>query len=285
MGKEAGRLRLGVVMTGTGAHAAASVGVMRELARRGIAPCCVCGMQGGAWPAALFAVGMDETDMEKALHQAAALGRKMIAPMWYERLLGERMPAGVRMNRLLSGQTEGHVLSLCPRAALFPCRMARNGQRIVFSTRAFMQESGATLAMQATLGFAARAAMTVVPFLSPLHMMGSPLIAESDTEFACRELQALGAQRVLVIDPVPSPRRTLDALDQAGAALRYAGKHGEQTGVLRVVMPEQAGALDFARLGMCCEAGKIAAARELDDLLGTMGIAGSRVLPFRRYRV
>lgn len=278
-------MRLGVVMTGMGAHAAACVGVMKELTRRGIAPCSVCGMLGGAWPAALFAVGMDEAGMEKALHQAAALGRRMIAPVWYERLLGEHMPAGVHLNKLLSAQTGQHVLSLCPKPVVFPCRLARSGHRIVFSTRAFLQESGATLAMQATIGFAARAAMTVVPFLSPLHMMGSPILAESDTEFACRELLALGAQRVLVVNPVSSPGRELDALEQAGAALRYAGGHGERAGVLRVVMPERAGALDFARLGACSEAGESAAREKLDDLLGAMGVSGSRVLPFRRYRV
>lgn len=127
-------MRLGVVMTGTGAHAAACVGVMKELELRGIAPYAVCGMGMGAWPAALFAAGLDAQDMEKALHQAAGMGRKMIAPTAYERLGRRTMPAGARLNHLLGVQTGQRVLSLCPGAALFPCRMARNGQRVLFST-------------------------------------------------------------------------------------------------------------------------------------------------------
>jgi len=49
-------MRLGVVLTGTGAHAAACAGLLRALEERGIEPYCVCGMGGGAWPAALWAL-------------------------------------------------------------------------------------------------------------------------------------------------------------------------------------------------------------------------------------
>lgn len=273
-------------MTGMGAHAAASIGVMKELERRGIVPGAVCALQWGAWPAALFAAGCGAQEMEKALHQAAGMGGRMLAPCLRERLCPppRRMASGVRLNRLLNTQTGGRVLSLCPGAALFPCRLARSGQRVVFSTRAFHQEADAMLAMQASVSFAARAALAMPPFLAPLSMMGSPLLGETDAGFAVRALLRLGMHRVLVVAPVSSPRRAPDALDLAGASLRLAcaPPAGEGVGVLRVIMPDAAGALSFARMDDCCQAGALAAVRELDALFEGMGMAFCRVLPFRR---
>jgi len=277
-------MHLGVVMTGAGAHAAACVGVMRVLERRGIAPYAVCGLQAGAWPAALFAAGMSMDSVETALHQAAVLGRKMIAPMWYERLAGQGMPAGVRLNHLLNAQAGQRILSLCPGAALFPCRLARTGQRVVFSTRAYMQDHDAMLAMQTSVSFAARAAMGFAPFLAPVAYMGSQVVGEADAAFACRQLMLLGAHRVLLIEPVPSQRRMPDALDLASGMIRFAADrvHERETGVLRIAMPDTAGALSLSRLEECARAGEIAAAQELDALLDRLGMARCRVLAFRR---
>lgn len=284
VGKEGNQLQLGVVMTGAGAHAAACVGVLRELERRGIAPHAVCGMLAGAWPAALFAAGVSVSGMEKALHQAAKAGSRMIAPVWYERLMGVRMPGGARLNRMLSMQTGERILSLCPGAAVFPCRMMRTGQRVVFSTRGYMQDEGNMLAMQASAGFAARAAMALAPFLAPMQYMGSPLLADVDTAFACRQLMLLGAQRVLVIEPVPSPRRIPDSLELCAGMLRWRAEFSPEPeiGVLRVVMPDTAGALSFSQMEQCVRAGEAAAAQELDMLLDRMGMARCRVLAFRR---
>lgn len=278
-------MRLGVVMTGAGAHAAANIGVLRELERRGNQPHAVCGLCWGAWPAALFAAGMSMQSMEKALHQAAKAGRRMIAPVWYERLVHfhARMPSGVRLNHLLSAQTEGRMLPLCPGTAVFPCRMARTGRRVIFSTRSYMPDGDAMIAMQVSAGFAARAAMGFAPFLSPAAYMGSYLLGETDLAFACRQLELLGAHRVLIVDPVSSPRHMPDALDLAAGVIRIgAGQKFEpEIGVLRVTMPDGAGALSLARLEECAAAGERAAAQALDDLFDGMGMAHCRVLAFR----
>ncbi len=277
-------MQLGVVMMGAGAHAAASLGVLRELERRGIEPHAVCGMLSGAWPAALFAAGMSTDSMEKALHQAARAGGRMIAPTWYERIRQNSMPSGMRLNHLLTAQTGQRVLSMCPGAALFPCRLMRTGQRIVFSSRAYMQDAGVMLAMQASAGFAARAAMGLAPFLAPIEYMGSPLLGETDPAFACRQLMLLGAHRVLIVEPVPSPRRTADALDLAAGILRLSAQQPSQAeiGVLRIAMPDSVGALSLSQMEVCAQAGEMAAARELDTLLEQMGMARCRVLAFRR---
>lgn len=276
-------MHLGVVMMGAGAHAAASVGVMRELERRGIAPYAVCGVHSGAWPAALYAAGLSLMSMEKALHQAAKAGSRMIAPMWYERFSGNSMPCGVRLNHLLSAQTGQRILSLCPGTALFPCRMNRTGQRVIFSTRVYMQDAEAMLATQASVSFAARAAMGFAPFLAPVEYMGSPLMSDMDLGFACRQLMLLGAHRVLLIQPSPSPRRIMDALDLASGALGLAAQstYEQETGVLHVPMPDTAGALSLAALEDCARAGETAAAQSLDAVLDRLGMARCRILAFR----
>lgn len=277
-------MHLGVVMTGAGAHAAACVGVLRELERRGVVPHAVCGLLWGAWPAALFAAGMSVQSMEKALHQAAKLGSRMIAPMWYEKSIRNAVPGGVRLNHLLGAQTGQRILSLCPGTAVFPCRMARTGERVVFSTRAYMQDEGALLAMQAGVGFAARAAMGLAPFLAPMEYMGSKVLCDMDTAFACRQLMLLGAQRVLLIEPVLSPRRAADALDLCAGTIRLAALRplGQETGILRIPMPDHAGALSLSCLEECAQAGQRAAQHTLDELFDHMGMARCRVLSFRR---
>lgn len=277
-------MRLGVVMMGTGAHAAACVGVMKELENRGIWPHAVCAMGMGAWPAALFAAGLGGKEMESALRQAAGMGRRMMARTAGERIRKRAMPEGIRLNHLLSLQTGGRVLPLCAGAALFPCRMVGNGQRVLFSTRPFSQEPGMILAMQASVGFAARACMALPPFLAPVQYMGSALLGETDVAFCMQQLMRMGAQRVLVIAPQTAVRHQPDAMELIGAMLRLSGEAppDAQAGVLRMAMPEGCGALDFERMEACCEAGRAAAERELDDVFDRMGMAFCRVLPFRR---
>ena len=59
----------------------------------------------------------------------------------------------------------------------------------------------------------------------------------------------------------------------------------EEIGVLRIDMPESAGALSFEQLDACSEAGRRAAERELDGVFDRMGLAFCRVLPFRGQHV
>ena len=69
-------MRLGVVLTGIGACAAASAGALTWLLDAGVAPYAVCGMQAAAWPAALYLVGYDADRLRGAAVQAARAGRR-----------------------------------------------------------------------------------------------------------------------------------------------------------------------------------------------------------------
>ena len=279
-------MQLGIVMTGYGALAAVNAGVMRALEERGLQPFAVCGLHAGAWPAALYASGMSVESMEKALHQAAGMGRRMIAPKWYERFTQADAcrSEGIRLNQLLAAQTGRQVLSLIPGIAVFPMRMLRTGQRVVFSTRGYMVEPDTMLVMQAGLGFAARAAMGFAPFLSPMQYLGSSLVGDADIAFACRQLLHLGMQRVLVIHPCPSVRHVPDAMDLAAGMLDLAAHQPleRDIGVLRVVMPDHIGALSLHMLAECARAGEEAAAQQMDSILDQMGMAHCRILAFKK---
>ena len=157
MGKD---MRLGLVMTGMGAHAAANAGVLRALEERGIEPHCVCAMNGGAWMAALYAMGRRPAQMREAMLAAQQLGTRLLAPTIGAKAMLRRGESalcdGRRLEQMLLAQTGHRVLSLCERPAVFPCMLARSGYRVVFSTRAMETEPGAMLAMQASISFAAR---------------------------------------------------------------------------------------------------------------------------------
>lgn len=283
-------MRLGIVITGTGVHAAAAIGVLDALFEREIEPHAVCGVLGGAWPAALYATGMESADMYAALVQAGRLGRGLFVPGASARALargGRQAIFGARrLERLLVMQSGQRMLSLCPRAAIFPCRTLRSGYPIVFSTRAYSQESGSMLSMQVSLSFAARAALAPPPLFPAMRWMGYDLLPLADEAHACRQLLAMGAQRVLIIAPQLSPRTEPDALDLAAAGMTRGSDAPTPAHavILRVPMDDGITALSIEKLPACAQCGRRAAERDLDVCLSRMGMAYCRVLPFRRAR-
>ena len=283
-------MRLGIVMTGAGVHAAAAVGVLDALARREIEPHAVCGVLGGAWPAALYGAGMEPEEMHALLAQAAKRGRGLFAPGASVRALARGRATTLwdarRLERMLSLQTGQRMLSLCPRAAVFPCRTLRSGYPVLFTTRSYPQESGAMLSMQASLAFASRAALMPPPLFSAMRWMGSTILPLADEALACRQLLLMGAQRVLIVSPQPSPRTEPDALDLAAAGFMRGtdAQPPAQAVVLRVPMDDGIAALSIEKLPACVQCGKRAAEREIDECLSRMGMANCRVLPFRRIR-
>lgn len=280
-------MRLGLVMLGTGAYAAANVGVMQELEERHIMPYAACGMHAGAWPAALYARGMNAADMSKALQKLRRACRGGLCAQGSSRaLLGGRktyLSDGAAINRLLRAQAGEQLLALCERRAIFPCRVASCGRRVVFSTQAYAQGRDVTLTMQASVSFAARAAMANPPFLSPMPWLGSALLAEEDISFACGQLLSLGVDRVLIVEPRAAMAHAPDALELCSAHRRWAleGPLPAGVGVLRVAMPEGTGALAFNALDRIVAAGETAASAQLDHVLRGMGMSLCRVLPFR----
>jgi len=280
-------MQLGIVMTGYGAYAAACAGVMRALEDRGLEPFAVCGIHAGAWPAALYLAGHEAAQMDCAARQAAHMGRKMMDPGSVRRMMSGKREAlcdGRRLEHLLLAQAGAKALGLCARRGAFVCRTAHTGRRLVFATRDFAWDGGGAVCMQASVSFAARAAMGFPPFLPPQRWMGMELLADADAAFASRVLLAMGAQRVLVILPVPSMRRRMDALDLACAAADTAHlltlpPHALP---LRVMMDERFGALSIEQAAQIAQAGYVCAQRSLDGVLAALGMAQCRVLPFRK---
>ena len=279
-------MRLGVVLMGAGVGAAAGAGVLAELLGRHMEAYAVCGLGAGAWPAALYAAGYGEEGLQQAALQVQHMGMRMLSRGKKAGALFHGAQAifeGHGLQRLLNAQTGARMLALCQRKAIFPVVMARSGRILVFSTQAYSAENNAMLTLQATAAFAARACMGMPPFLKPAEWMASPLLPLEDTQAAASQLFALGAQRVLIVEPVLSPHAGMDALNLAVcAASRGNGKAQEGTAHLMIPLPEEATALSFSSVCACMEAGKKTAERELDHLLSCMGMATCRILPFQR---
>lgn len=275
-------------MAGRGALAAANIGVMQALSERGIQPYAVCGMAAGAWPAAMYMSGRDAGGMVAGMMQATYMGKRMLRTAASTGTLLRRKRQSLMdpkpLEHLLIGQLGQRMLGVCPKAGILLCRGMATGRKVIFSSRAFEQESMAMLSMQVSVSFAVRAAMTLPPFLTPLPWMGSLVTEEYDAAFAARQLLSMGAQRVLVILPELSPRHVPDALDLVGMAsgARCNQPLPREAAALYIEIPYTAGALSVDQLESIRKAGEEAAQRKLESLLGKMGMAFCRVLPFRR---
>lgn len=279
-------MRLGVVLTGIGACAAASAGALTWLLDAGVAPYAVCGMQAAAWPAALYLVGYDADRLRGAAVQAARSGRRLLTADASARdVLSMKKSAicrGRRLEKLLAAQTGERALGLCERQGVFLCRAARSGHVVAFCTQSVTQD-GAIVTLQASTAFAARAALSRPPFVSPMEWMGSPLLPMDDVPLACRLLQTMGAQRVLVVAPQTAIRHQPDALEQAsGFFMPCAREMGGNVGVFRIPLPEKFGALSLSDLLLGADAGREAAAQGMEAALMRLGMPLCRVLPFRR---
>ena len=279
-------MRLGVVLTGIGACAAASAGALTWLLDAGVAPYAVCGMQAAAWPAALYLVGYDADRLRGAAVQAARAGRRLLTADASARdMLGMKKSAicrGRRLEKLLAAQTGERALGLCERQGVFLCRAARSGHVVAFCTQSMTQD-GAIVTLQASTAFAARAALSRPPFVSPMEWMGSPLLPMDDVPLACRLLQTMGAQRVLVVAPQTALRHQPDALEQAsGFFMPCVREMGGNVGVFRIPLPEKFGALSLSDLLLGADAGREAAAQGMEAALMRLGMPLCRVLPFRR---
>lgn len=279
-------MQLGIVMTGYGALAAVNAGVMRALEERGLQPYAVCGLHAGAWPAALYLAGHGAGEMTLAAAQAARMGGRMLRPGRAKAMLcgkREALCGGQRLEHLLLAQAGAKTMALCARRGMTICRIAHTGRRVIFSTRDCAGDSGAAVCMQASVSFAARAAMSFPPFLAPQRWMGMELVADGDAAFASRMLMAMGAQRVLVVEPAVSLRRHMDALDLSCAAAEPGREKNlpEHALPLRIALDERFGALNIAQAVQIAQAGYDSAQRSLDCVLAAFGMAQCRVLPFR----
>ena len=279
-------MRLGIVMMGTGVFAAANAGVLRLLGERAMDIYAVCGMQDGAWTAALHVTGYDAQSMEKALvHGAGGRARLLCAQHSAHALLsGKRawLCDGRRIERLIKKQIGEKPLGLCNHRGMFPCRLASSGKRVIFTTYAYACGRACELAQQATTGFAARAAMANPPFFAPLPWGGSWLLAEEDAAWAAKQLIQMGADRILIVSPQAEMGMETNALELAAARRGWAQQiEGDAAAILRVCIPQGVHALDYHRIERVIQAGYEAAQAGMDEALHKLGMTQCRILPFR----
>ena len=139
------------------------------------------------------------------------------------------------------------------------------------------------LSQQATVSFAARAAMARPPLIAPMPWSGSWLLADEDAVWAAQQLLQLGVDRVLIVDPRPALSRELDALELASAAGSFSLEEAESpvTGLFTIRIPPRMGALDFKKMPEIAQLGYEASQTQLDAVLEKLGMAQCRILPFK----
>lgn len=287
MPKGDGEMRLGIVMLGTGAYAAANIGVLRALRSRGIEPYAVCGMQAGAVIAAMHLSGMDDREMEEALaHVPRGFKRILRTCRSAGNLLkgrGKALLSGGAAARLLSASGGERLLGLCERRGIFVCRLASSGRRLIFSSKPYPQGTDAALTLQATVHFACCAALAKPPFLSAMTWMASALIPEENPAYAAGQLLLMGADRVLMIEPRARACHEMDALELSSVQLHWTldEQMPEGVGILRIMMPAEVGALSFSKMQRMVKVGYDAAQSQLDSALYSLGMSMCRVIPFK----
>ena len=139
------------------------------------------------------------------------------------------------------------------------------------------------LSQQATVSFAARAAMACPPLIAPLPWGGSWLLADEDAVWAAQQLLQLGADRVLIVDPRPALSRKMDALELALVTGSFSLEEAESpvTGLFTISIPPHMGALDFKKMPEMAHIGYEASQTQLDAVLEKLGMARCRILPFK----
>lgn len=267
-------MRLGVLMAGEGVGALGAIGVLRAIMRKGIAVEAVCGMDMGAYPAALWACGMRVEEMQRC---AEGFSRHAGKLMDYDKRLlltgrGDALLRGTVIARLLNTQTNGMALRDCGKAAAFVCMAAPGRRTVIFSPRE-KQTSCAVWTDHAPVWFAARAAMATAPLMRAANFIGIPLCAHPDVREGIRALKELDATHILTVYPsyvraVPRTPLDLSAWEKS-MTLEHALQGWPQ---VRVELPETITPARFDEAAACIRAGERCGARlERADLAEASG--------------
>lgn len=275
-------MHLGVLMAGEGMGALSAIGVLRALRRKGIGVHAVCGMDAGAYPAALWACGMDENEMLSCACALAAKGKRLMdgASVWHGARPQDALFAGRVLTRMLQAQTQGIALRACERRAAFVCMAVPGRKTVVFSPQETETKSS-VWTDHAPVFFAARAAMATPPLWQAANFIGIPLCAHPDAREGVRALYRLGATHVLAVYPayvraapqtpfdVPAWERTvaLDAMLRCVSCLRV-----ELHEIIRPVCEDAAS---------CIRAGERCAMTHIDQI--KWGSEAGKVVLLRRF--
>lgn len=233
-----------MALGGGGARAAAHIGVLRELARRGLRPAAVSGASAGALVGALYCAGADWHQVEAV---ARALSPKALLPRW--RLVPRRtMPLLDFVHGWLGGATfESLVTPL-----LITALDLRAGEQLTYGAGPLLP--------------ALRAALALPGFLSPVRPGdGSWVIDAAVVNRVPVDLLTGRVDRIVAIDvkgnrPFPGGQRWRVRADVYGRIHDLAVEQVTAAALTRadlVIRPEvgHVSVLEVARAGECIDAG------------------------------
>lgn len=251
-------MRLGILMAGAGVGALAGIGALKTFERIGVNVHAVCGMDMGAYPAALWACAMRAQDMLACVEEARRRGERLIDRDTAGLVRGHAgaVVKGKRLARLMAEQTQGMALQEIRRNAAFVCMAVPSRKTVVFSPQSAGEGDGVWTS-HAPVWFAARAALGAPPLLRAASFVGIPLCAHPDVREGVRALYALGATHVAAVYPLYArdyPRNLLEMDAWEKGALLDRTLCGVRQ--IRVEIPEYVRALSFDEIPACIRAGE-----------------------------
>ncbi|MGC4365951.1 patatin-like phospholipase family protein [Hydrogenophaga sp. R2] len=248
--------RLGLALGGGAARGFAHVGVIQVLEQNGIRPDLVVGTSAGSLVAALYASGMNATELERA---ALAMEEATLTD-WTLPFLGRGMLRGEALSRYVRKAVNGKLIEQMQIPLGVLATDLSNGQGIVFRRGDTAQ--------------AVRASSAVPGVFSPVPIAGREYVDGGlVAPVPVRQARDMGAEVVLAIDisSAPDGNRadgSLEVLLQTFAIMGQSINRHELADADVVVRPalKGVGSADFAARKRSIEAGRAAMKAALPQL-------------------
>jgi NTE family protein len=273
----------GLALAGGGVPGIAAVGVLLALEEAGITVSHVAGASSGGMIAALYAYGYPAGDLARIV---PLLNRRYLDVDWkgilYKALfLRPRLEGwlkGERLLHLMEKLTHNNALS----AMKIPCGIVatdlNEGKPIVYTP---VTIDGFETESELTIAEAVRASFAIPVLFQPAVYSGRTLIDGGVTaNCPVRICRALGAERVIAIDPITpiadaasDPSTTFQVLHKVIHLNLKLQMELEHRHADLVLYPEigPIGAFDFHKAERCIEAGYRAASSRMDEIIQSCG--------------
>jgi NTE family protein len=272
-------METGLAFAGGGVPGSAAVGVLMALEEAGITVTHITGTSSGAMVAALYAYGYTPEDLTKIVPM---LNRKYLDVDW-RAILYKALFLRPRLEGWMKGDRFSHLIRelTCndPLSALrIPCGIVasdlRQGKPIVFTAQELEPFESIR---KASIAEAVRASISIPVLFQPVFH-GDYMLIDGGVTTNCpvRVCRALGAKRVIAVDPVTpiagaiaQPSNIYQVLHKVIHLNLKLQMEAEHEHADLVLSPETGpvGPFDFFKVGRSIKAGYLAATSQMDRIM------------------
>lgn len=280
---------LGIALEGGGARCAAQAGALSALADKGFTPDVLAGCGGGAWVAAMFALGMRGDTL---LKQIKTMGKEAPEMLGVRRsafkgfmsgsLQGGGMLSESRLSTVLRWQTMDVNLPDVKMPLAIAVWDVEAGEEWMLSSKLPMSSSTLCWNRQASLSQAIAASMCVPGIFPPIAWRGRTLTGGGVLWRTLPEaLRDLGADNIIRLRVMSARDATVDAIALAQSA-RLPTDILVSDDVVRIELPNRAGLADFKYVEAYFEIGYRSCNDAILKLSKATAKVGGNILPFKR---